>query len=468
MIGYNPLIAKKLIRFYSLHTISLSRLSVSSEFIPTIYPRSQHPISRSSISSNVLTVLYRLKREGFQSYLVGGCVRDLLLGREPKDFDVVTNARPEQIRSIFWNCRLIGKRFRLAHVQFGREIVEVATFRRPIGEEESSDHALEDGRILYDNVYGASIEEDVLRRDFTVNALYYNIADFSIVDYVGGVEDNQASLLRIIGDPEQRYREDPVRMLRAIRLAVKLGFVIEPRSASPISHLAHLLKAIPPARLYDEVVKLFLSGYAVQTFEQLRQYHLFEALFPDTERCLAEESDGFPLTFLAKALERTDERIQERKFVTAYFLFAVLLWEPVRKRVEARRASGVPAPIAYQEVSDETLYEQSRFTSFPRALSLAVRDVWTLQPAFEKTQGIRVLRLLKHTRFRASFDFFVLRAETGEAEPGLADWWGLLQSVSEPEQVHMVQAGYMAKRKVSRRKSRLKKKNHLKKHETPT
>lgn len=260
---------------------------------------------------------------------MGGCVRDLLLGREPKDFDVVTNARPEQIKSVFRNCRLIGRRFRLAHICFGREIIEVATFR---GADTEGDRVVENGRLLRDNIYG-TIDEDVWRRDFTINALYYSIHDFSVVDYVNGMVDHSSGTLRLIGDPEQRYREDPVRMLRAVRFATKLGFSIHPSCEAPIFDLSPLLRNIPPARLYDEVLKLFLSGYAAQAFEMLRHYHLFESLFPETEQCLAHEVDGFPLVFLAKALENSDERIIQNKIVMPYFLIAAFLWEPVRQQI---------------------------------------------------------------------------------------------------------------------------------------
>lgn len=412
----------------------------SSAALPKVYARSEHMISRSLISDNALKVLYRLKKAGFQAYLVGGCVRDLLLGREPKDFDVVTDAHPEQVRSVFRNCRLIGRRFRLAHVHFGEEIVEVATFRGLVAEEAHSERVLENGRILRDNVYG-SIEEDAFRRDFTVNALYYNIGDFSVVDYVGGMEDHKAGMLRLIGDPEPRYREDPVRMLRAVRFAVKLGFTIHPSCAEPIPRLACLLEQIPAARLYDEVVKLFLSGYAVQTFEQLRHYRLFGALFPDTERSLAEEQQGFPLTFLAKALERTDLRVQDNKPVAPYFMFAALLWEPVRARAQARISAGENELLAYQEAAGEVISRQVRHTALPRSIGMPVRELWTLQPRFEKTQGGRPFRLLGHPRFRAAYDFLVLRAETGEAEPELADWWSRFQDAPEGEQKSMTRTG---------------------------
>lgn len=420
---------------------------------PRVYSRSEHNISRSQVSENALKVLYRLKKAGFEAYLVGGCVRDLLLGREPKDFDVVTDAHPEQVRSVFRNCRLIGRRFRLAHVHFGQEIIEVATFRALQTEEAQSDRVLENGRILRDNVYG-TIEEDAFRRDFSVNALYYNINDFSVVDFVGGMEDHSACLMRLIGDPEKRYREDPVRMLRAVRFAVKLGFAIHEDSAEPIPRLAKLLREIPAARLFDEVMKLMLSGYAVQTFEQLRHYGLFAVLFPETERCLGHEPEGFPLTFLAKSLERTDVRIAENKPVAPYFLFAALLWEPVRARAQKLVEAGQNALVAYQEAGNEVINRQIRLIALPKSIGLPVREVWSMQPRFEMTQGGRPFRLLGHPRFRAAYDFLVLRAETGEADPALAEWWTTFQSANEAEQKAMVRSAPRSSNRSRTRKRR--------------
>ena len=420
--------------------------------LPRIYPRSEHTLSRSLVSENALKVLYRLKKAGFEAYLVGGCVRDLLLGREPKDFDVVTNAHPEQIRGVFRNCRLIGRRFRLAHVHFGQEIIEVATFRALQGEQSHDERILENGRILRDNVYG-TIEEDAFRRDFSVNALYYNISDFSVVDYVGGMDDHQACILRLIGDPEQRYREDPVRMLRAVRFAVKLGFSIHPESAQPIHRLGKLLNEIPAARLFDEIMKLMFSGYAAQTFEQLRRYGLFAALFPETDRCLGREPEGFPLTFLAKSLEQTDTRIAEGKPVTPYFLFAALLWEPVRDRAQRLVASGQNAILAFQDAGNEIIQRQARIMALPKTVGFPVREVWSLQPRFETIQGGRPFRLLTHPRFRAAYDFLVLRAITGEADPALADWWTRFQTASESEQKSMIRSGsHSAPRNRTRRR----------------
>ena len=394
-------------------------------------------VSSALISENALKVLHRLRHSGYQAYLVGGCVRDLLLGREPKDFDVATNARPEEVREVFRNCRLIGRRFRLAHVHFGNEIVEVATFRG-LGGEGGRVH--ENGRILRDNVYG-TIEEDAFRRDFTVNALYYDVGDSSVLDFVGGMEDHKASILRLIGDdPERRIREDAVRMLRAVRFSVKLSFAIHPSCAEPIPKLARLLGDIPAARLYEEALKLFLTGYAVQTFEQLRHYGLFSVLFPETERYLRHQQEGFPLTFLAKALENTDRRLQDDKPVTPYFLFAALLWEPVRARAQAQVANGQNPALAYQDAAGEVVARQVQRIAIPRSVTLPMRELWSLQPRMENTSP-RAFRLLGHPRFRAAYDFLVLRAETGEADPDLADWWTRFQSASEAEQKAMTRTG---------------------------
>lgn len=421
---------------------------------PTLYVRSEHCISRSHISENALKVLYRLKNAGFEAYLVGGCVRDLLLGREPKDFDVVTDAHPEQVRKIFRNCRLIGRRFRLAHVHYGQEIIEVATFR---GAADSSDsgklHSDDNGRVLRDNVYG-TIGEDVWRRDFTVNALYYNIKDFSIVDYAGGMQDHSAGILKLIGDPVTRYREDPVRMLRAVRFAVKLGFNLHPDCEKPIPEMCVLLENIPAARLYDELLKLFLGGYAVQTFEMLRHYGLFAVLFPETERSLELEEQGFPKVFLTKALENTDKRLTEGKTVTPYFLLAAFLWEPMQAWIAEKIAAGKDVSTAYQEAANEVIGRQVKYTAFPKQIGLAMREVWSLQPKFERRHGVRSLRLLEHPRFRAAYDFLLLRAETGGADVELVSWWTRFQGADEDERLRMIKMlGSPRKKRPKRRRS---------------
>ena len=389
---------------------------------PVVIPRDQHTISRADISPNALKVLYRLRSAGFQAHLVGGGVRDLLLGREPKDFDVATDALPEQVKDVFRNCRLVGRRFRLAHVQFGREIIEVATFRAGQDGDEVPEHQTDEGMLLRDNVYG-TIEQDALRRDFSVNALYYNIEDFSIIDYANGVEDLKNGVLRLLGDPETRYREDPVRMLRAARFAAKLGFRIDDDTAAPIAQLASLLREVPPARLFEETLKLFLAGTAVSCFEKLRQYGLFAHLFPDTEVCLSRLEHEFPLTLVLKGLENTDARVREDKPVTPAFLFAVMMWEPVRQGTEALQAHGIAPLQAIQQSAAEVISRQLACVSLPRRFSAPMQEIWTLQPRFQFTRGKRPQRLLAHPRFRAAYDFLLLRAAAGEADPELAEWW---------------------------------------------
>ena len=402
---------------------------------PVIIPRSAHTISRNAISPNAVKVLYRLKNAGYQACLVGGGVRDLLLGREPKDFDVATDAHPEDVRRLFRNCRLIGRRFRLAHVVFGREVIEVATFRAFHEAEEDAGDALQtdEGRLLRDNVYG-NIEDDAWRRDFTVNALYYNIADFSVVDFTGGMADLKQGLLRLIGDPEQRFREDAVRMLRAVRFAAKLGFRIEERCEQTMLELAPLLEDIPPARLYEEVLKLFLGGTGLQAFEKLRHYGLFAQLFPLTEKALEQELEHFPLTLVNRALENTDARIAEDKPVTPAFLFAALLWEPMRQRFEVLQAQGVPPLEAVQEAGNEIVSQQARHISIPKRFTLPMREIWNLQLRLEQRQGKRPQRLLSHPRFRAAYDFLLLRCASGEAAEELGQWWTEFQALNPDEQ----------------------------------
>ncbi|ALP52445.1 poly(A) polymerase [Candidatus Tenderia electrophaga] len=383
-------------------------------------------------------MLYRLKNAGFQAYLVGGGVRDLLLGREPKDFDIATDALPDEVRKLFRNCRLIGRRFRLAHIIFGREIIEVATFRAQANDAgEGGIEQEENGRLLRDNVYG-NLEQDAWRRDFTINALYYNIEDFSVVDYTGGMDDIEAGLLRVIGDPEQRFREDPVRMLRAVRFAAKIGFRVDEASEAKIYELGHLLQGIPAARLFDEVLKLFLGGYALQTFELLRHYDLFEHLFPATEAALAQEENHFPLTLVTRALANTDERIAQGKPVTPAFLYAALLWEPVRQQGLRLQAEGVAEQQAFNRAAQAVIAQQLQSTSLPRRFSTPMQEIWIMQPRLAKRAGKRAWRLFEHPRFRAAYDFLLLCAEAGEADREVAEWWTRFQEVDEDERAAMV------------------------------
>jgi len=392
---------------------------------PQIIPRSEHGVSRSEISENALKVLYRLKNAGYQAYLVGGGVRDILLGLKPKDFDVATDAHPEQVRELFRNCRLIGRRFRLAHVHFGREIIEISTFRASHNDAIDGEGHEEDGRIIRDNVYG-KLDDDVWRRDFTVNALYYNIEDYSIVDYVGGIEDIKNRQLRLIGIPEDRYQEDPVRMLRAIRFAIKLGFSIHPVTEQPIRKLAPLLEEIPEARLFEEFLKLFMSGQSEKTYQQLREYGLFARLFPQTEEYL-NRGDEFIHKLLSSAFRNTDTRLAEDKPVTPAFLLAALLWVPVRDLANDHESNGLSEMDAIHLASDAIISHQINSTSMPRRFTHMARDMWALQVRLKNIRGKRPLKLLTHQRFRAAYDFLLLRAEAGEDVQELASWWTTFQ-----------------------------------------
>lgn len=409
---------------------------------PVIIPRSEHGISRSNIDEPALKVLYRLHKAGFQACLVGGAVRDLLLGRHPKDFDVATDATPEQVSKLFRNCRLIGRRFRLAHIHFGRQIIEVATFRAPHGElhEEHHDEA---GRVLRDNVYG-EIHDDVWRRDFTANALYYNIADFSIIDYVGGVDDIANKRLRLIGDQETRYREDPVRMLRAIRFAAKLGFSIDESCKQAILHLGPLLGDIPAARLFEEVLKLFHSGHAEESFFTLQDYDLLKYLFPDAVR---ELHDNNTTEFIRLAMQSTDDRIKLDKPVTPAFLFAALLWAPVRKQTEANIEAGMPHAVALQKAATRLVSRQVKYVSIPKRFTTTMRDIWALQSRFRNHSGRRAYSVLNHPKFRAAYDFLCLRANAGETELDECRWWTELQEKSPEQQKKIISAPKHSPRK---------------------
>ena len=407
--------------------------SATSPFSLRVIPRDQHTISRKDISPNALRVLYRLRDAGFGAYLVGGAVRDLLVNGQPKDFDVATDATPEQVKQLFRNCRLIGRRFRLAHVVFGREIIEVATFRAN-SDDGSGDRELhEDGRLLRDNVYG-TIEDDAIRRDFTANALYYAIEDFSVRDYTGGYRDVQDRVLRLIGDPVERYREDPVRMLRAARLAAKLDFRIADDAAAPIQELAGLLSGAPPARLFDECLKMFLAGHAEKSFLLLEQLGLLPALFPESAKAMATNRSGALRAMLLQALRNTDRRIAEDKPVTPAFLFAALLWPAYCRELAVLQKSGIDPLVAQQRAADRVTLHQAQRIALPRRFSLPMQEIWLLQPRFQQRIRKRVFRLLAHPRFRAAFDFLELRA--GAAPELAADvaFWREAQAQA-PEQL---------------------------------
>lgn len=429
--------------------------SQKAQTYPIIIPRSDHSLSRQDLSPNAVKVLYRLNKAGFDAFLVGGCVRDHLIGIEPKDFDVVTNATPEEVHAIFSNSRLIGRRFKLVHVTFGREIIEVSTFRANSAQDDNGDDNTQNtslkgkdsarsahGIVLRDNVYG-NIEEDAERRDFTFNALYYNVKDFSIHDYCGGLKDIESKQIRIIGDARQRYQEDPVRMLRAIRFAGKLGFELEAETAAPIKEMAHLLDHIPPARLFEEVLKLLGSGNGIDTFHLLRQYGLFRYLFPDTDALLQsgwKRNDIDPEAFILQGLKNTDDRIQSGKTTAPYFLYAVLLWPSVALRHEEFQAQGMPATPALHQAANMVLDNQVASTAIPRRFSTPMREIWDMQYRLPKRYGKRAFLLLEHPRFRAGFDFLLIRELSGTNLDGLGDWWEKFQHGTESQQRDLIKS----------------------------
>jgi len=526
---------------------SFNAPAVAPSAVPRIIPRAEHTISRSHISPNALRVLYKLRDAGFMAFLVGGCVRDLLIGLEPKDFDVATDALPEQVKRLFRNCRLVGRRFRLAHVFFGREIIEVATFRAASapsqGEEPLPDADPEDGeapelddpqleetqetnivihrqppeptemaraaaldvrrsdasgggegrdrgdrgggrggrgdrvgaertgegeraprarmfadadsdadtdvlaermfdetgRILRDNVYG-TIDADVWRRDFTANSLYYNIADFSVWDYCGGVEDIAARKLKLIGDPETRFREDPVRMLRAARFEAKLGFDIDPPTAEPIGRLRELLAGVPPARLFDETLKLFLTGHGARSYDVLRRRGLLATLLPTVDAYITAHPDSLVEKLLLQGLKNTDARVQADKPVTPTFLFALLLYGPIASIIESTPPERWHELGTILDACDLAARQAQANIAIPKRFSLGVREMFALQPRLEHPRGRRALRVLEHPRFRAAYDLLLLRAQYGLASDEMADWWTRIQEVSAEERAQMADA----------------------------
>jgi poly(A) polymerase len=396
-----------------------------------------------------------LDKAGYQAFLVGGCVRDAMLELHPKDFDVATNATPDEVKALFGNCRLIGRRFRLAHVRFGREIIEVATFRAAVDDDHADHHSDDEGRILRDNVYG-TIDEDVWRRDFTCNALYYNIADFSIWDYTGGFEDVKAKRIVLIGDPEKRMREDPVRMLRAIRFAAKLEFEIDEAVIRAIDHHAHLLTNVPAARLFDEFLKLFQAGNAERTFDLLHDHGLFREMFPATDEELARDADF--MRFTRAALQNTDRRVREGKSVTPMFLLGVFLWLPIRKLAEIRRSEEkMSESQSLALAAHEIVAQQQRRISIPKRFTIPMREMLSLQPRFEFKRGKRAIKLLDHRRFRAAYDFMLLLAEVGLASTETAAFWTDVQTQSAAERARsfeVAQPGTGGKKRRPRRRRR--------------
>jgi len=405
---------------------------------PRIIPRQDHPISRSMISPNVIRILYRLKDNGHTAFLVGGGVRDLLLGREPKDFDVATDATPGRIKKLFRNCRLVGRRFRLAHLHFTDEIVEVSTFRGSYTEESAEDlttlpqsdeenanprrQVREDGLVLRDNVFG-SPADDAHRRDFTVNALAYNISDFSILDYVGGMEDLERGVIRTIGEPSLRFTEDPVRMLRAVRFAALLGFTFDELTWRALVESAPAITRATPPRLYEEILKLFLSGEGEAIYQHLRLGGLFAPLFPAFSEWLDRETDGFPHVRISKNLEWLDKRISEGTPVSAPLMLSLMFGEYLEEIAVFYRKQGVSPLDSIQAAVADFMAEQASLVAIPHRVALAVRDIMVLQHRFRKMPGKRPQSILARPAFPDALAYLLCQSETtGEGSDVLA-WW---------------------------------------------
>ncbi|MDO3386099.1 polynucleotide adenylyltransferase PcnB [Gilvimarinus sp. SDUM040013] len=396
---------------------------------PLIIPRDQHNVSRKLISQAAVRVMKQLNQHGYEAYLVGGGVRDLLLGGHPKDFDVATNAKPEQVKSLFRSARIIGRRFKIVHVRFGREIIEVTTFR---GHHETA--RSEHGMVLRDNVFG-TVHSDAVRRDFTVNALYYSLDGFAVHDYTGGIKDLEKRTLRMIGDPTTRYQEDPVRMLRAVRFAAKLGFTLEKGTEAPIRSTAPLLANIPPARLFEEVLKLFLNGSATASFSLLREYKLLGQLFPGID-ALIEQGNEQALAMAEYCMSNTDKRIRSGKSITPAFIFAALLWPP--QQAIMRETQGLPKGQAFAQAASDAVSQQLARTSIPKRFLIPMREIWDLQHRLTLRSGNRAFKMLEHPRFRAAYDFLLLREDSGESLGGLGAWWTQFQVADEQERQSMM------------------------------
>ena len=419
-----------------------------------IYKESEHGIRRESISACARKVTTQLQEAGFKAYVVGGAVRDLLLGREPKDFDVATDATPEEIRRVIRRSRVIGRRFQIVHALCGNEVVEVSTFRAHGGADADDRESRSDehGRLVRDNVFGNMIE-DAARRDFTINALFYDPAKEEIWDFYRGVADVRAKMLRVIGDPAQRYREDPVRMLRVARFAAKLGFKLDAAARAPLGELAPLLANVPSARLFDEMLKLLLSGHSVECVRQLRQEGLHHGLLPLLDVILEQ-----PLgeRFVNLTLEQTDARVAQDKPVSPAFLFAALLWHEVLAASQAHERAGAKPLAAVTLAMDEVFEAQREILAIPRRFNVAMKELWGLQPRFLHRSGARPFRLLEHARFRAAYDFLLLRCASGEVAEEVGQWWTRFQEADDAGRAAMLFAEERPKskrRRGPRRKS---------------
>lgn len=413
---------------------------------PRIHAVEQHGLRREGVSRGAAQVVERLQEAGFRAFIVGGAVRDLLLGLAPKDFDVATDATPEQVKPLFRRAFIIGRRFRLVHVHVGAETIEVSTFRGS----QSGAPADEHGRILSDNVFGSQ-SQDALRRDFTVNALYYDPVTQEIWDYLDGYKDVRARRLRLIGGPVTRYREDPVRMLRAIRLSAKLGCTIDPKTEAPIAKLAPLIQNVPAPRLFEEMQKLLLSGHARESLSALRAHGLHHGLLPMLDVILEQPLGS---RFIDLALANTDQRVREGKTVSPGFLFATLLWHEALAAWNAKKVDGASAIQALHQAMDEVLDSQAEKIAIPRRFGSDMKEIWGLQPRFEQRVGRRPFRLIEQPRFRAGFDFLLLRAASGEVPEELGQWWQDFQDASPNAREAMLMPDDGPKKRKRRRRGR--------------
>ena len=394
--------------------------------------RDKHGIDRRNVSRHAIKVCEVLQHEGYQAYIVGGAVRDLIVGLEPKDFDVATNATPEQVRPLFRRARIIGRRFQLVHVVFGQEIIETSTFRAPASESQATD---ENGRILRDNEFGTHAQ-DAARRDFTINALYYNPTTEEVIDYHQGVEDLKHRVVRMIGDPRTRYREDPVRMLRAVRFAVKLNGKIDPASEEPLQSMAGLIENVPASRLFDEMLKLLTCGHAMDCLQRLRQDGLHQGMLPLLDVVLEQPSGA---AFIELALDRTDHRVRAGKTVSPSFLFAALLWHQVELRWQQLQKQGEVGIPALMQAADSVLDEQTEKLAIQKRFSADMREIWFMQPRFDRRLPKSIWRMIEQPRFRAAVDFLQLRAAAGDFDSVLAQWWMDLANADDSGKADMIE-----------------------------
>jgi poly(A) polymerase len=394
--------------------------------------RDKHGIDRRNVSRHAIKVCEVLQHEGYQAYIVGGAVRDLIVGLEPKDFDVATNATPEQVRPLFRRARIIGRRFQLVHVVFGQEIIETSTFRAPASESQATD---ENGRILRDNEFGTH-QQDAARRDFTINALYYDPTTEDVIDYHQGVEDLKHRVVRMIGDPRTRYREDPVRMLRAVRFAVKLNGKIDPASEEPLQSMAGLIENVPASRLFDEMLKLLTCGHAMDCLQRLRQDGLHQGMLPLLDVVLEQPSGA---AFIELALDRTDHRVRAGKTVSPSFLFAALLWHQVELRWQQLQKQGETGIPALMQAADSVLDEQTEKLAIQKRFSADMREIWFMQPRFDRRLPKSIWRMIEQPRFRAAVDFLQLRAAAGDFDSVLAQWWMDLANADDSGKADMIE-----------------------------